>query len=321
MSPKAARKGFPFKRVLSGIAAAVIIGIVVWVGLPLLIVPLPWPCPNEVYEERMRGAIDIARGDGVTHVAFGDLFLEEIRAYRERQMAEAVDIALEEGVAGIIAVNTTISREGLRTPLAEVEELGAGEILLTSIDQDGARSGYEIALTRAVADSVPVPVIASGGAGRAEHLRDAFREGDRDLPGFLDFTTLERRRHFCEEEVRLNRRLAPELYLDVVPVSGPPDTPRIGGEPAIEYAVLLRQFDPDATVDRKLARDEIAPDAILRLAATVAQFHRQLPPAEGSSPERLALENVDEFEAAVARIGITEPTALNHSRVAATCQP
>ena len=59
----------------------------------------------------------------------------------------------------------------------ECERLGAGEILLTSIDQDGARSGYDLALTRAVADRVPVPVIASGGAGRAEHLRDAFREG------------------------------------------------------------------------------------------------------------------------------------------------
>lgn len=60
---------------------------------------------------------------------------------------------------------------------AECERLGAGEILLTSIDQDGARSGYELELTRAVADSVPVPVIASGGAGKAEHLRDAFTEG------------------------------------------------------------------------------------------------------------------------------------------------
>lgn len=60
---------------------------------------------------------------------------------------------------------------------AECERRGAGEILLTSIDQDGARSGYELELTRAVADSVPVPVIASGGAGKAEHLRDAFKEG------------------------------------------------------------------------------------------------------------------------------------------------
>ena len=54
---------------------------------------------------------------------------------------------------------------------------GAGEILLTSIDQDGARNGYRLDLTRAVADEVSVPVIASGGAGEAAHLRDAFVEG------------------------------------------------------------------------------------------------------------------------------------------------
>jgi cyclase len=60
---------------------------------------------------------------------------------------------------------------------ARCEALGAGEILLTSIDQDGARNGYQLDLTRAVADSVPVPVIASGGAGKAAHLRDAFVDG------------------------------------------------------------------------------------------------------------------------------------------------
>lgn len=54
---------------------------------------------------------------------------------------------------------------------------GAGEVLLTSIDQDGARTGYDLDLTRSVADSVTVPVIASGGAGTAEHLRDGFLEG------------------------------------------------------------------------------------------------------------------------------------------------
>ena len=59
----------------------------------------------------------------------------------------------------------------------ECKDRGAGEILLTSIDQDGARTGYALELTRAVAESVPVPVIASGGAGNAEHLRDAFVEG------------------------------------------------------------------------------------------------------------------------------------------------
>jgi cyclase len=62
----------------------------------------------------------------------------------------------------------------------ECVERGAGEILLTSINQDGARSGYDLALTRAVADSVHVPVIASGGAGQASHLVDAVVDGHAD---------------------------------------------------------------------------------------------------------------------------------------------
>jgi cyclase len=63
---------------------------------------------------------------------------------------------------------------------AECVERGAGEILLTSIDRDGSRTGYDIALTRAVADRVGVPVVASGGAGRADDLVAAFRAGNAD---------------------------------------------------------------------------------------------------------------------------------------------
>jgi cyclase len=59
----------------------------------------------------------------------------------------------------------------------EVEGLGAGEILLTSMDRDGTGDGYDLALTRAVADAVSVPVIASGGVGRLEHLREGLVEG------------------------------------------------------------------------------------------------------------------------------------------------
>ena len=57
------------------------------VGLDLFRVDLPWPCPNSIYEARMAEALVRARETGITQVAFGDLFLEEIRAYRERQMA------------------------------------------------------------------------------------------------------------------------------------------------------------------------------------------------------------------------------------------
>lgn len=60
------------------------------------------------------------------------------------------------------------------------EELGAGEILLTSMDEDGQKQGYDIALTRAVSEKVNIPVIASGGAGALEHFYDAFTEGKAD---------------------------------------------------------------------------------------------------------------------------------------------
>ena len=62
----------------------------------------------------------------------------------------------------------------------KVESLGAGEILLTSMDCDGTKAGYDLELTRAVAESVPIPVIASGGAGTLEHFRDALTEGKAD---------------------------------------------------------------------------------------------------------------------------------------------
>jgi cyclase len=62
----------------------------------------------------------------------------------------------------------------------EVEALGAGEILLTSMDRDGTGAGYDLALTRAVSDAVSVPVIASGGAGGLEHLYESVTEGKAD---------------------------------------------------------------------------------------------------------------------------------------------
>src|SRR5258708_33770198 len=56
-------------------------------GLPLRTVPLPWPCTNEIYEARLGAAVERAVADGFTHVAFGDLFLEDVRKYREDRLA------------------------------------------------------------------------------------------------------------------------------------------------------------------------------------------------------------------------------------------
>ena len=62
----------------------------------------------------------------------------------------------------------------------QMAEFGAGEILLTSMDRDGTKSGFDLALTRAVADAVPVPVIASGGVGHLDHLADGVQQGGAD---------------------------------------------------------------------------------------------------------------------------------------------
>ena len=95
---------------------------------------------------------------------------------------------------------------------------------------------------------------------------------------FVDFSTLERRREFCEEELRLNRRLAAELYLEVVPIGGEPAAPRIGRRPAFEYAVKMRQFPDDARLDRRLAAGAVPAAALLAFAERLAKFHRALPP-------------------------------------------
>ena len=91
--------------------------------------------------------------------------------------------------------------------------------------------------------------------------------------GFVDFTTLERRKHFCEEEIRLNRRLAPDLYLDVVPITGSIQHPQIDGEgPAIEYAVRMRQFDKTQVLTA-LPPEELTVARIEQLADDCAAFH------------------------------------------------
>lgn len=93
---------------------------------------------------------------------------------------------------------------------------------------------------------------------------------------FLDFSTLERRRHFCEEELRLNRRTAPQLYLDVVPICGNEEHPVIGGEGrAIEYALKMHQFKQSAQLDRQLDEGLLDEKDMRDLAATIAALHEK----------------------------------------------
>jgi hypothetical protein len=95
--------------------------------------------------------------------------------------------------------------------------------------------------------------------------------------GFLDYSSLDMRRIDCDLEVRLNRRTAPDVYLDVVAIGGTPDAPQFGAIPAIEYAVKMRRFAPDYTMDALLQRGLVTPRHIDELAAAIVRFHARLP--------------------------------------------
>ncbi len=100
--------------------------------------------------------------------------------------------------------------------------------------------------------------------------------------GFLDFSTLARRKYFCEEEIRLNSRLAPQIYRDVVPITGSVKQPAIAGDgPIIEYAVRMNQFKPDALLSHHL--DLLTADLMDQLARLVANFH-----------DRVAVANINQ---------------------------
>ena len=92
--------------------------------------------------------------------------------------------------------------------------------------------------------------------------------------GFLDFSTLDKRLHACCDEVQLNRRLAPDIYLDVVPIAGSPAAPRINDSgQAFEYAVKMRQFPAEATLDRLDAEGGLTARHVETVAARLARFH------------------------------------------------
>jgi aminoglycoside phosphotransferase family enzyme/predicted kinase len=102
---------------------------------------------------------------------------------------------------------------------------------------------------------------------------------------FIDASTLERRRALCEEELRLNRRLAPELYLDVVPIVAEGDRMRIGADgQAIEHAVRMHQFDRAQELSALLAAAAVTRAEIEDLAERLGAFHAGLPDAGATSP-------------------------------------
>ena len=118
--------------------------------------------------------------------------------------------------------------------------------------------------------------------------------------GFLDFSGLEKRHFCCDEEVRLNSRLAAEIYLEVVPITGSAEHPCLAGEgPVIEYAVKMVQFPQQAQLDRLLDAGELRATHIDAIAKMVADFHRCIAVADDSlvygSPEQVILPVVENF--------------------------
>ena len=91
----------------------------------------------------------------------------------------------------------------------KMEALGAGEILLTSMDQDGVKSGYDLGVTRAISEALSIPVIASGGAGNLDHLVDGIKEGKADavlaasIFHFQQYSIPEAKRYMAEREIEM----------------------------------------------------------------------------------------------------------------------
>ena len=128
--------------------------------------------------------------------------------------------------------------------------------------------------------------------------------------GFLDFTTLAARRFYCQEELRLNRRLAPQLYLELVAICGPEAEPRLGAGDdagAIEYAVKMRRFPQAALYDRLAASGELGSRHIDALARVIADFHLRLPACAAADPYgsagAIAAPMLENFAQIRARLG------------------
>src|SRR5438552_1476826 len=107
---------------------------------------------------------------------------------------------------------------------------------------------------------------------------------------FLDFSTAERRREACVEEVRLNRRLCPGVYLDVVPITGSPAEPRLGGAgPALDHLVAMRRLPARGMLPQLLATKRVRGESIDELARVIAEFHTAAP----AGPEVAAFADPD----------------------------
>ena len=175
----------------------------------------------------------------------------------------------------------------------------------TDLELRASPSLAQAPLVRALCD----PACYPHPAGRVEvietHISWVFLAGEYAykvkkpvrLP-FLDFSTLAARRRYCEEELRLNRRFAPALYLDVVGIGGDRARPRIGGEDPFEYAVRMRRFPGGALFTDMACGGVLEATHVEALAGALARTHagaERVSPRVPPDPARAALANFDQM--------------------------
>jgi len=120
--------------------------------------------------------------------------------------------------------------------------------------------------------------------------------------GFLDFSTLKKRKYFCEEELRLGQLFAPEIYLAVVPITGNIEHPQINGDtgPILEYAVKMCEFSQDNLLSALLKQGKLSAPLIDQLGQLIAEFHKKTPAAPKNSrfglPEEVHAPTQQNFE-------------------------
>ena len=128
--------------------------------------------------------------------------------------------------------------------------------------------------------------------------------------GYVDYTQLERRKYFCEHEVDLNRRLCPDTYLGVVPITASGDRYVLGGPSTpIEYAVKMRRLPDDKLLDKLLKQDEVTPAMMEQIATKLARFHQDAATGEEiakfGSPEAITRNTEESFSQTEKYIGQT----------------
>jgi len=130
---------------------------------------------------------------------------------------------------------------------------------------------------------------------------------------FLDYSTLAKRKHFCQREIELNRRLAPKIYLEVVTITGSPEQPQINGEnEIIDYAIKMREFSQKNILTHLLEKDKLTESLLDKLAMNIANFHQTtevVPLAENyGTPEQIYAPVVQNFDQI--RPLLTKPTDI-----------